>query len=180
MNIFLGCLGLVFVVLLIILFFISIIIKRDLDSLSIIHQPNQVDLGNGEKTALIIYQPASSRSVTQITMALAEALVQNSYKVTVNFPSDSLNYDLSSYDLIAFGSGVFMGSVSSTLCNYMFQNKFRNKKVLIYTIGQKLKDTSDLSELKIQLDNRNDIYSIKLKKGQEAEMRHFVNEMLSK
>lgn len=152
--------------------------KNGLSILDAVHEPNELKIGNGKKSAIIIYQPSKHNAAYNITMAIANALADNDYSVVINHPSDKLLYDLTQYDLIAFGSVVYAGKFSSVLYNYIMSNRFKNKKVLAYTVGYKINDKTDLNELKVLLDDMNDVYTIKVKKGQELKIKQFVNEII--
>lgn len=178
MNGFLGVLGIVFFAVIFIIFLGSIWLKRGLSVLNKTHTPNEVKLGSGEKTAIIIYQPTKHNTAYNITMAIANTLVKNGYTVTINYPSNDINYNLSQYDLIIFGSSVYVGKPSPVLGNYILRNKFRGKKVLIYTVGSLINDDSDLKELKVLLDGVNDVKAIKVKKGQENIIEQFVEKII--
>ena len=155
-------------------FLVSIWLKNGLKALRITHKPNEIKVGNGQKSALLIYQPTNHMSVTKLTKVLADCLANNGYAVTINYPSNETNYILSEYDLIIFGSGVDLGSLSPVLSDYIWRNKFKNKKVLIYTIGLKTDDLTDLNELKVMLDDANEVHGIKVNKWQEDKLKEFV------
>ena len=118
-------------------FLVSIWLKNGLKALRITHKPNEIKVGNGQKSALLIYQPTNHMSVTKLTKVLADCLANNGYAVTINYPSNETNYILSEYDLIIFGSGVYLGSLSPVLSDYIWRNKFKNKKVLIEFIRKR-------------------------------------------
>lgn len=178
MNTFWGVVGIIFFIIIFILFLGSIWLKRGLAVLNKTHTPSEIILGEGEKTAIIIYQPTKHDTAYNITMAIANVLKENGYTVTINYPSDEINYNLSEYDLIVFGSGAYVGKSSPVLGNYILKNRFRDKKVLIYTVGKLIKDDSDLKELKVLLDGVNDVKAIKVKKGQEENIERFVEKVI--
>ncbi len=167
-------LGYALLILLFVMFFVSIWLKNGLKVLRITHKPNEIKVGNGKKSALIIYQPTKHDTATKLTKAVADCLAENGYTVTINYPSNEINYILSEYDLIIFGSGVYLGNFSPVLSDYILRNRFRNKKVLIYTVGLKTDDLTDLNELRVMLDDANEVHGIKVSKGQEDKLKEFV------
>lgn len=49
--------------------------------------------------------------------------------------------DISQYSIIAFGSPVYVGEISSTLADYMKSIKdFSNKKILLFVTGAQLEN----------------------------------------
>lgn len=167
-------LGYAFLIFLFGMFFISIWLKNRLKVLRTAHEPNEIKVGNGEKSAIIIYQPTKHDAATKLTKAVADCLAENGYSVTINYPSNEINYILTEYDLIVFGSGVYLGNFSPVLSDYILHNKIKNKKVLIYTVGMKTDDLTDLNELRVMLDDANEVHGIKVSKGQEDKLKEFV------
>ena len=45
---------------------------------------------------------------------------------------------------------------------------------MIYTIGLKTDDLTDLNELKVMLDDANEVHGIKVNKWQEDKLKEFV------
>ena len=77
-------------------------------------------------------------------------------KIVVNGPKNLLllsisqrYYILSEYDIIVFGSAVYIGRFSLVLGNYILKNRFKNKKVIVYTIAPNIKDITALNGLKV-------------------------------
>lgn len=170
-----GFLAVIFLILLIALFLFSFRLKNDVRALNVRREPKELKFGDGKKSALVVYQPTKYGAETELTLALADSLAQNGYTVTVNYPSHELKYILSEYDLLAFGSGVCLGRVSPILSEYIMMHPFKNKKVLVYTVGRNTADITDLNELKILIDaQNNEVHSIKLSKGQNADLTDFI------
>lgn len=167
-------LAIMFIVILFILFIFSIWLKNRVKALNIVHKPDELKIGKGKKSAIIIYQKSKHDSMTKMANVIADCLAKNDYTVTINYPSDEVNYVLKEYDLIVFGSCVYIGRPSPVLSNYIMKNRFRDKKVLIYTVGLHKNDNNDLNELKVLLDVKNEIHMIKVSKRQENELREFV------
>lgn len=170
-----GLLTVFLLILLIALFLFSFRLKNDVRSLNFRREPQELKFGNGKKSALVVYQPTKHGAESELTMTLANYLAQNGYTVTVNYPSHELNYILSEYNLLAFGSGVCLGRVSPILSEYIMMHPFKNKKVLVYTVGRNSTDLTDLNELKILIDaQNNEVHAIKVSKGQSAKLTNFV------
>lgn len=167
-------LGLALLIFLFGMFFLSIWLKNGLKVLNVIHKPNEIKVGKGNKTALIIYQPTKHGTATKFAKIIAECLTEHDYTVIINYPSNELDYILSEYDLIVFGSGIYLGRFSPVLSDYILQNRFKNKKVLIYNIGFRTNDLTDLNELKVMLDDANEVYAIKVNRKQENKLKEFV------
>lgn len=173
-----GFLAVIFLVLLVVLFLFSFRLKNDVRTLNTWREPQELKFGDGKKSALVVYQPTKHGAEAELTMTLADYLAQNGYTVTVNYPSHELKYILSEYALLAFGSGVCLGRVSPILSEYIMMHPFKNKKVLVYTVGRNTADLTDLNELKILIDAKNnEVHSIKLSKGQNAKLTDFVGKI---
>ena len=106
-------------------------------------------VGKEPKSALIIYQPTKDNVAKNITKVIADCLAPNGHTVTINYLSDDLNYILSEYDIIVFGSAVYIGRFSLVLGNYILKNRLKNKKVIVYTIAPNIKDITALNDLKV-------------------------------
>ena len=163
-------------ILLFVLFFASFWLKNSLKVLNTAHNPDELVIGNGQKLALIIYQPTKHKSASGMANVIADCLSEKGYTVKINYPSNQLDYNLSEYDLLVFGSGVYFGRVSPVLTEFIMKNSLKNKSVLIYTVGSRTDDLTDLSELKILFDNTNFVRAIKVAKGQEEKLKKFVCE----
>lgn len=173
-------LGITLLILLFVLFIVSILLKNGLKDLNVIHKPNEIIIGKGTKSALIIYQPTKNETANYFAKFIAEYLSENDYTVTINYPSNEINYNLNNYDLLVFGSGVFLGRFSPVLSSYLLANRFKNKRVLIYTVGLRTNDLTDLNELKVLLDSENEIYGIKVYKRQEEKLKSYIYEIINK
>lgn len=124
------------------------------------YKPDETIVGSGEKKALIIYEPSKSNVAKEVTMSVAQSMKDAGYTVTINYPSKELSYNLEGYDIIAFGSPVYCGSVSSALKEYVQSNQIENKNVFIYSIGA-ADDTKELEEMSSWASNNNNIVKAK-------------------
>lgn len=141
------------------------------------HAPDEMIVGNGTKRALIIYQPSHNDTTSDVTLELAQQLAGRDYTVTVNYPSTVLTYDLDRYDVIAFGTPVYMGRVSSVLESYIKSLSFGEKSILLYSTGMNLEDTSELSEMADWVNGINTINAIKLGKASPEIIEWFIDQL---
>lgn len=135
--------------------------------------------GTNGKKALVLYQKTKHDTATNITMALAEKLNSEGYTVVVNHPSSKLTYSTLDYDVFAFGSGVYMGSVSEPLKEYLETHTFDGKKVMVYAVGSALEEKAEIELLKGKVSNALQLDGIKVGKGQEDKIKEFVNTFLT-
>ena len=105
-------------------------------SMNKVHPPKEVVLGNGAKQAALIYEPSKSNLNDEVALKVADLVQNKGYKVTVNYPSKDLNYNLNDYDVIIFASPVYAGKVSPVLKEYVENNPVENKKIIAYTVGK--------------------------------------------
>lgn len=142
--------------------------------------PNEKILeGNSGKKALVLYQKSKHESATNITMALAEELNKNGYTVVINHPSSKLSYKVEDYDLLAFGSAVYMGSVSEPLKKFIEEASFNDKNVIVYTVGGSLEEKADVEGLKEKVKGAKKVDGIKVKKGEEERIKEFVRKFIN-
>lgn len=172
---------LIIVVIIVILFiamiiFFSSYIRLNTEEL----KQNEIILKGGNKKALVLYQKSKHKTATNITNALAEELNQNGYTVTINHPSKKLNYNINDYDILAFGSAVYIGQISKPLLNYMDKISLKNKKVIVYAIGDATDVITEVDLLKEKAKDALLLDGIKVKKGQESKIKEFVKEYLKK
>lgn len=89
------------------------------------------------KKALVVYQPSMMSDCTKtVAYEMARGLNSNGYDVTVTYPGKNLSKDVSDYNVLIFGSPVYMGQTSSVLNDYIKGiQSFAGKKVILYTTG---------------------------------------------
>ena len=148
------------------------------DLFNIEHDPDEVIIGSGQKQALVIYEPSKHDTTKDMTMILAETLVDEGFTVTINFPSSKLTYSWEDYDIIAFGSPVYVGEVSPVLKDYVESNPIQGKNILIYVTGMEPADTKELSKMTSWVNADNSIVSIKIAKEDKEVFTSFVRESL--
>lgn len=146
-----------------------------------VYEPKEVVYkGHLDKKALILYQPSKGDTTENITKVVAKELNALGYIVVVNYPSENLTYNLNDYDVIAFGSPVYMGQTSKPLSQYIKDNKFTEKKVLIYLTGSSIEEMAELNKVEENLQKGNNVYKIKVSKDQEEKIKEFVTSSVSK
>ena len=107
--IIIGIIFLLFMIAMILFAGFAILNKKELN-------PEEVIIKSKKgKKALIMYQKSMHDTATKITMAFAKELNNNGYTVTINHPSKKINYNIEDYDILAFGSAVYMGTISEPL-----------------------------------------------------------------
>lgn len=125
-------------------------------------EPEETVSGAGEKKAIIIYQPSFNGGTTDVVCALKEELAD--YTVTVNYPSDKLDYNLEDYDLIIFGSAIYASEPSECLIEYIQSQSFSGKTVFVFTTGIKLSELDGLEKVKNSVGGVNNVFGTKAKK----------------
>jgi flavodoxin len=116
------------------------------------NNPIQYTSETAEKKALIIYQKGRSDFSTSVATEIASGLKNDGYNVLVNHPGDFLPTDLSEYDVVMFGSPVYVSSLSSVLEEYIKSvNDFGDSKIIYYTTGV-LETTEDLKPIQETFD----------------------------
>jgi flavodoxin len=140
------------------------------------HPSDEMILGEGQKKALIIYQPSNNETTQNVAMELAQQLVDQEYCVTMNYPSKELAYDLNSFDLIAFGTPVYMGKISSQLESYITSQAIEKKAVLLFATGMNLDQPGELKQMAAWFDNSNQIDALKIGKADPALMNWFLEQ----
>jgi len=146
-----------------------------------VNEPNEVVYkGTSDKKALVVYQPSKGDTTENISTAAAKQLNGEGYTVVVNYPSEKLTYNLQDYDIIAFGTPVYMGQTSGTLTDYIKKNKFTGKKVLLYTTGSNTEAMDEVNKMEENLEKGNKVAKIKVSKEQEDKIKEFITSFVIK
>ena len=124
-------------------------------------KPEETLFGAGERKALLLYQPSNAKSNVPLARAVAEALSRKGYQVTVNYPSEQVCYDPMDYDLLVFGSPVYMGETAKPLRQYIEGHPFTGKKVLAFVSGL-APEAPELEALKAMMDGENEVHAVKV------------------
>lgn len=143
-----------------------------------IMNPKEVVKGNGEKKALLLYQPSRHSTAKDVTEKVADALVERGYKVIINHPSDKINYDLDEFDFLGFGSPIYVGRYSVELKKYLENHEFRNKKVLVYAIGSRVDETEEIDNMYSLINRNNETFKIKVSKNTADSLTLYVQKMI--
>ena len=123
-----------------------------------INEPDEKILKSEEsKNALVIFQPSAHNTSKLVSYKLAKFLHQKGYSVTINYPSNELEYNMDDYDLICFGTPSYMGNPSSVLKKYISSQHFKNKKIFLYSVGEVSEETKELDTLKELFNSSNNI-----------------------
>lgn len=135
--------------------------------------PDEKTVGAGERKALLLYQPSNGRHNLPLVKALAEQVAARGYTVTVNYPSEQLTYDPAQYDLLIFGSAVYMGETSKALRNYVQAHPVTGKQVLLFVTGMSEK-APELEALKLLLPDENLVSGIKVSVKEQEKLLDFA------
>ena len=125
-------------------------------------RPAEKRLGQGARKALLLYQPSNGRRNVPQAEALAARLAEMGYAVTVNHPSEDLPYAPGDYDLLVFGTPVYMGETARPLRRYLETHPFTGKRVLLYVDGLDLGRAPELEALKELVHAGNELYAVKV------------------
>lgn len=140
-------------------------------------RPEEKRRGTGEKRALLLYQPSNGGHNIPQAEALAGLLAEEGYTVTVNYPSGQLDYDPGQYDLLAFGTPVYMGETAKPLHQYLESHPFTGKRVLLFVNGRDEK-APELEALKLRVPEGNEVFGIKVANQDTKRLLEFAKEHL--
>lgn len=167
------------VVILLVIALVSVMIffKVAVRSRDMVRKPIEQAYGTGERRALVLFQPSNHGGNVPITLAMAEALVEEGYTVTVNYPSELVPYDLEDYDALLFGTNVYVGETAQPLKKYLTSHKFSGKKVVLFVTGR-LTEQPELETLKKLVPDGNEVHAIKVRPTEQQRLIDFVKESL--
>ena len=141
-------------------------------------RPDEKRFGSGEKRALILYQPSNGRHNVPQVEELARSLAGEGYAVTVNHPSDQVEYDPVDFDLLVFGTPVYMGETAKPLHKYLEDHRFSGKRVILFINGLSTDNTADLEALKLRVADGNRIDGVKVTNRETEKLIGFVKSRL--
>ena len=133
-------------------------------------------VGEGQKQALVIFKPSNNDTTESVMMELAEQLSQMDYTVTVNQVSEQMTYDFATYDLLAFGTPVYMGNTADELEDYISNNSVQGKRVLLVATGMNLDVFDELTAMSEWFDESNQIDAIKVGKADSNMFTWFLSQ----
>ncbi|MDD3412854.1 MAG: flavodoxin domain-containing protein [Lachnospiraceae bacterium] len=137
-------------------------------------------LGKGEKTALLIYEPSKHDTAKEVSMSVAQIMVDHGYTVTINCPTKELVYDWEKYDVIALGSPIYAGKVSPVLKDYVTRNPIENKNLLLYSIGSApVENTTEIDEMNTWVSEKNNIVKTKCKIDERVTFENYIDKTLT-
>lgn len=111
--------------------------------------------------ALIVYQPTMSDTGKKIAEQMAAGLHDKGYEVTLVYPSEKLSSDISEYEIVILGSGVYAGKSSLALRDYITSvDVFSGKKVFLYSIGS-METIPELDEISSEFDGAESLTTFK-------------------
>lgn len=97
--------------------------------------------------ALVVYQPTMGDSGKTIAEKFAAGLNENGYEVTLAYPSEKLSVDISAYEIVVLGSGVYAGKSSKALREYVSSvDSFAGKTIFLYSVGS-METMEELDEI---------------------------------
>ncbi len=142
-----------------------------------VRSPEERTYGAGERAALLLYQPSNHGGNVPLTQALAEQVAALGYTVTVNYPSEQLPYNPEDYDLLIFGTNVYMGEVAEPVKKYLSAHPFADKRVLLYVTG-KLAERPELDALAALVPPGNEVAGVKLRAQEPEKLLDFARGFL--
>lgn len=172
-----------FVLIIFVIFIIGFFsfVKWEVDANTKVNESNEKILisNNSNKKALIIYQPSRTELTSKMADTIGQTLNKSGYEVTINYPSENISYDISKYEIIVFGTPVYMGQPSPVLEKYIKEiNDFSGKKVMIFVTGQLKNDTKEVEYLSELIKGESKIEKIKLIKGETDIATESVNDLI--
>ena len=168
------CVGITFgVLVLCLVFFVLLVLSTNNPKGS--HQEILPSKEQPFRKALIVYQPSLSDAASRIAHQIAKGLNDGGYEVTLNYPGKHLSLDISSYQIVVFGSAVYCSQPSKALIDYIAHTRtsgikdYTSKKIILYSTGGVPSDTSELDVMRKTLNEVKPYQTIKFntKKGKE-------------
>jgi flavorubredoxin len=88
------------------------------------------------RKTFVVYQPSISDISSRMAHWIAKGLNDGGYEVTLNNPGKHLPVDISTYQLVVFGSAAYYSQPSKALIEYMASIKdYSSVKVVLYSTG---------------------------------------------
>lgn len=160
-NIFKRCIIFILIILVSVIVFFAWVSKSN----SIVYEEKYTLLKNeskDSKNAIVIYQPSRTSFSEDVASQIAEGVHSCGYNVYLSTVCKNLDKDLSQYDLVIFGSPIYMSNYSSVIGEYIKSvSDFGQAKIIFYTTGM-LNNTVEFDNIKKIFDK--EVYLTKITK----------------
>lgn len=152
------------VIVLIIIALISLFLwlRSGVKALSRDYPSNERIKGSSSKQALVLYQPSMHETSESFADTVIDTFLNLCYKVTANHIDQGSMYNVSQYDIIAFGSPIYVGNISPKFEKYIKSQDIKWKKIILYSIGTIKNENYELDNLENMLKQQNIVYKIKV------------------
>lgn len=134
--------------------------------------------GTNGKKALILFQPSNHGTVDEMTKVVTKEFGQAGYTVISNYPTLEKTYEMKEFDVVAFGSAVYMGTTSVPINRFLENTSMEKVDVLIYVVGGEAETAPEIDVIKSKIKGAKSISAIKVTKGQEERLASFVREKI--
>lgn len=141
-------------------------------------RPEERIYGSGSRRALFLHQPSNGGHNQAQAQALIGFLAGQGYTVTFNYPSPQLKYDPMDYDLLVFGTPVYLGETAKPLRDYLSRHPFAGKQVLLYVNGR-MADGPEVEALKELVAPDNRVDAVKLRCTETGRLLDFARQALA-
>lgn len=138
----------------------------------------QIIEGKNGKKVLFLYQKSKHETGKKVAYKIAEEINRRGYTVYINHPSSKINYSLKDFEVLVFGSAVYMGTTSKSLDEYIIKNTFNDKKIFIYTVGSVINELKELELIKEKVKGNNVIEIAKFDNVNEDKIKEFINKLI--
>lgn len=138
-----------------------------------VFSPRETVVGDGMRSALLIYQPSRHKGALRVAKVVAERLARGGYTVKINRPSGGLTYDPMNFSYLIFGGMAYMDDLGTPLKDYLSSLSFQGKRVLLYTVGDSDK-APELAGLRLCVPAGNSIRSIKVERADIQKLCDFA------
>ena len=88
------------------------------------------------KKAMLIYQGSNTVFSRDVAKSIAINLSENGYDVVMNHPGSYLPADLSEYDLVVFGSPIYMASISTVIEKYINRVESFGNAIVVFIVQE--------------------------------------------
>jgi hypothetical protein len=110
--------------------------------------------GPDMKRALVVFQPSRSGITDRAANEIAEGLVSEGFYVLADHPGEHLPENVDAYDIVVFGTPVYVGRPSGVLLEYMDRVLFGDhQRVYLFSTGS-TQDTSEWESMERSLSGK--------------------------